>query len=91
MEKKNVPEWSRMNKIAQIINEWDPLGFFPMAPSDEYNTEIQQIFEYIEQSKNIQINELANVINNIFIASFGNDVYKEDLNQCEEVARKILH
>ncbi len=80
-----------MNKIAQIINEWDPLGFFPMAPSDEYSSEITQIFEYISQNKNLQIQQLAQVINEIFLASFGQEIYKEDLNQCEEVARKILN
>ena len=80
-----------MNKIAQIINEWDPLGFFPMAPSDEYSNEITQIFEYISQNKNLQIQQLAQVIKEIFLASFGKEIYKEDLNQCGEVARKILN
>lgn len=80
-----------MNKIAQIINEWDPLGFFPMAPSDEYSSEITQIFEYISQNKNLQIRQLAQVIDEIFLASFGQEIYKADLNQCEEVARKILN
>ena len=80
-----------MNKITQIINEWDPLEFFPMTPSDEYSTEIQQIFEYISQNKNLHIWQLAQVINEIFLASFGQEIYKEDLNQCEEIARKILN
>lgn len=25
-----------MDRIEQIINEWDPIGLFPMAPKDEY-------------------------------------------------------
>ena len=32
-----------MDRIEAVINEWDPLGFFPMAPLDEYSNEVQQI------------------------------------------------
>jgi len=32
-----------MERITQIINDWDPIGFFPMAPKDEYINEIKKI------------------------------------------------
>ena len=31
-----------MERITQIINDWDPIGFFPMAPKDEYINEIKK-------------------------------------------------
>ena len=32
-----------MERITQIINDWDPIGFFPMAPKDEYINEIKNL------------------------------------------------
>ena len=79
-----------MDKIARIINEWDPINFYPMAPLDEYSDEIQKIFEYISINKKIQVEQLAQVINEVFLASFGRDVYEDDMERCEEIARRIL-
>ena len=33
-----------MERITQIINDWDPIGFFPMAPKDEYINEIKKVY-----------------------------------------------
>lgn len=77
-------------RIEEVINEWDPLGFFPMAPIDEYSKEIQLIREYLDDNEKIQVEQLAVVINRIFITSFGGDVYEEDIKHCEEIAIKIL-
>lgn len=30
-------------KIMSIINEWDPIDLFPMAPINEYDSEIEKI------------------------------------------------
>ncbi len=79
-----------MDKIAQIINEWDPLGFFPMAPLDEYSEEICQIYRYMNSNERINVEQLAIVINEIFISAFGPDIYEEDIKRCEEIARMIL-
>lgn len=79
-----------MDKIAQIINEWDPLDFFPSAPLDEYSEEIGQIREYMNTNEKIQVEQLAIAINEVFVASFGRDIYEEDIKRCEEIARKIL-
>lgn len=35
-----------VERITQIINDWDPIGFFPMAPKDEYINEIKKISEF---------------------------------------------
>lgn len=79
-----------MEKITKIINEWDPIGFFPMAPKDEYVNEIKKIYEYVHTNQNLQIRTLAEKINKIFVETFGADVYDEDLEQCMLVAERIL-
>ena len=32
-----------MKEIMNLINAWDPIGFFPLAPKDEYINEIRKI------------------------------------------------
>ena len=79
-----------MDKILAAINEWDPIGFFPMAPEDEYTNEIIKIMEYLNVVPDITEEKLAEKINKIFIVSFGDDVYVEDMKECLNVARKII-
>ena len=79
-----------MERIANIINEWDPIGFFPMAPKDEYINEITQIYEYVSTTSELRIELLADAINQIFVKKFGIDVYTEDMQQCMLIAEKIL-
>ncbi len=79
-----------MEEITKIINAWDPIGFFPMAPKDEYINEIKKIYEYVYSNQNLQIRTLAKTINKIFVETFGTDVYDENLEQCLLVAKKIL-
>lgn len=79
-----------METITKIINEWDPIRFFPMAPKNEYVIEIEKIHEYILKNQNLQIRTLAEEINKIFVQAFGADVYDENIDQCILVAEKIL-
>ena len=79
-----------MERITQIINDWDPIGFFPMAPKDEYINEIKKISEFVYSNYNLQVHTLAHEINKIFAESFGTDVYDEDLEQCTIIAKTIL-
>lgn len=79
-----------MERITQIINDWDPIGFFPMAPKDEYINEIKKINEFVGSNYSLQVHTLAQEINNIFVETFGTDVYDEDLEQCTIIAKKIL-
>lgn len=79
-----------MNKILLIVNKWDPIGFFPMAPKDEYMSEIKKIYEYLNVSQEVTAEKLANKINEIFLSSFGSDVYVEDVEGCLKVAKEII-
>ena len=80
-----------MEKIIRIINEWDPLGLFPLAPRDEYVDEATKIYEYINNNKSITIQQLAQTIHRIFLETFGQDIYEEDMQKCIFVAEKILN
>lgn len=79
-----------MEELVEIINSWDPIGFFPMAPKDEYSNEIKKIYEYIYSNKNLSLETLAKKINSIFVETFGTDVYCEQMGNCMQVADKIL-
>lgn len=79
-----------MNKILIIVNEWDPIGLFPMAPKDEYIDEIKKIHKYLNENQNVTEEKLAKKINEIFIQSFGSDVYIEDIEGCLKVAKGIV-
>ncbi len=79
-----------MNEIMKIINEWDPIGFFPLAPKDEYINEITKIYNLLISDIGIQPEQLAKEINDIFINTFGNDVYKENIIACRKIADKLL-
>lgn len=80
-----------MERITQIINDWDPVGFFPMAPKDEYIVEIKKIREFVCANSNLQVQPLAQAINKIFVEAFGADVYYEDLEQCAVIAKEIIN
>lgn len=77
-------------KVTELVNKWDPIGFFPMAPKDEYDGEIRKICEYIFNNTHIEATLLANYINDTFIQSFGKDIYKEDMKECKIISGKIL-
>ena len=78
-----------MNDILLLINEWDPIGLFPMAPLDEYMPEVVEISKILDSSK-ISKEKLGQEINMIFLRKFGCDVYVEDIRKCIEIAQKIL-
>lgn len=44
--------------IMTIINDWDPIELFPMAPADEYTSEIEKIQEVLKLNNYIIIQEL---------------------------------
>lgn len=82
---------NKINKIMIVVNEWDPIGFFPMAPKDEYINEIKKIIEYLNKNQDVSEEKLSKKINEIFIQSFGRDVYVEDIDGCLKVAKGILN
>jgi hypothetical protein len=76
------------DKVAKIINEWDPIDLFPFSPRDEYEVEIELISELIEKS--IHLESLANNIYAIFIKRFGDDVFTRSYDECYTIAKEIL-
>ncbi|MEL7606846.1 MAG: DUF1871 family protein [Sedimentibacter saalensis] len=75
-------------KVAKIINDWDPIDLFPYSPKDEYEIEIELISELLHETTDLE--HLANDINTIFIKRFGDDVFNRGYNECLSVAKKIL-
>ncbi|MDE6662811.1 MAG: DUF1871 domain-containing protein [Lachnospiraceae bacterium] len=61
-----------------------------MAPKDEYVIEIKKIYEYVSGNQNLQVQTLAETINEIFVKSFGPDVYDQNMEKCMLIAEKIL-
>jgi len=80
-----------MKKMLKIINAWDPIELFPMAPEDEYIYEVKEICKYISSESNVNVEGLAEKINDIFTERFGEDVYQKDIESCVELAEKILN
>jgi len=78
------------SKITKIINEWDPIDLFPMAPEDEYIREIEIIDKIINDNTEISVENLATEIHQLFAKRFGNDVYLHEQIVCLKVATKIL-
>ncbi|PDK68754.1 hypothetical protein AFZ23_05505 [Listeria monocytogenes] len=75
-------------KVEKIINDWDPIELFPLAPKDEYSQEINKIISIVQENHNIDMNVLDKGIRKIFIDSFGeNLIFK---NNEDEIAEKIL-
>ena len=77
------------NIIRTIINNWDPINLFPAAPDNEYQAEIKAICSFINSNKNDDANALGRKIREVFIDSFGNDVFLKTLKQCEDIACKM--
>ncbi len=59
-----------MKLIRDIINEWDPICLFPMAPENEYEDEIKQIYNLLN-GEDLSIERIEEGIERIFIKSFG--------------------
>lgn len=76
------------DKIAKIINEWDPIDLFPFAPKDEYEDEIDFISKLVD--KEIDLESLTKNIYDLFIKRFGDDVFNRSYNECFIIAKKIL-
>ena len=80
-----------MNKdIIKIINEWDPIDLFPLAPNNEYEAEAEKIIKFIDDKKNVSVGLLASTINTIFLNAFGSNIYNSKITECITVATKIL-
>ncbi len=76
------------NIIKILLDVWDPLALFPLAPDDEYEEEIDSIIKYINQG-DITVVSLSEHIYSVYKSSFGN--HFDYLNaDCDWIARKII-
>lgn len=74
--------------ITTVINVWDPIDLLSHAPKDEYKVEITLIMEIMKDSDDVA--QIARGIQKIFIDRFGDDVFKQDYEECLQVAKKLL-
>jgi hypothetical protein len=80
-----------MDQIIKIINLWDPIGLFPMAPKDEYEAECREIYFFLVNNNGVSVAELSKKIDEIIMNRFGADVYNsESQKKCFDVSREIL-
>ena len=79
-----------MRNVEKIINEWDPIELFPLAPIDEYEREIELINKILITNPQISAEKLAMEIYMIFEKRFGNDIFLKGLTECEGIAANIL-
>lgn len=77
------------DKVEKIINEWDPIDLFPMAPKDEYSQEIKQVVNVLKKKEQLSVENLANTLKIIFVESFGDDMFFRD-NELD-IANKLLN
>lgn len=79
------------NNLKAIIDTWDPIGLLAMhAPLDEYDLETNQIYKLLKTQPKANADFVAMCIYDIFIKSFGADVFRKDICDCLQVANKIL-
>lgn len=76
--------------IGKIINEWDPIELFPLAPDDEYIREIEIIEKIVQNNSGISSNDLAYEIYHLFLERFGSEVFLCDIEDCLKIAMKIM-
>lgn len=79
-----------INTISEIINNFDPLDLMPFAPQDEYYTEIKEIYNFIQNNSHCDVDTLARQIYTIFLNNLGAEVFTKRMQECKEVAQKIL-
>lgn len=77
-----------MDFVKRIIDEWDPIDLLSHAPDDEYHSEIAEIGELLNLSKDFS--ELAEGIYQVFSNSFGKDVFCKSRSECAMIAQKII-
>lgn len=85
---KIIREMNILNYIQSIINCWDPMDLLIHAPSDEYHSEIAEIENLFNSSKDIS--ELAEGIYQVFVRSFGANNFRKSRSECAVIAQRII-
>lgn len=78
-----------MEKIRNIINEWNPIQIYPLL-IDEYDLETKEIFNYISNNGDVTPYELAEFIDSVFVKNFNKNLYQEKIEKLLEIAALIL-
>ena len=76
-----------MDFVTKIINQWDPIGLLPFAPSDEYHSEIAQITQLLAAARTED--DLAAGIDHVFRAAFRPEIFQKSLEDCRKIARML--
>ena len=77
-----------INIINNILLDWDLAGLKESnVPEDEYITESQMIYDYINKGKNLT--DLGKYIYTIFNDFFGCDIIRSDINEFNLLAECI--
>ncbi len=77
-------------KLMKIINDWDPIDIKSFTPENEYASEVKEIEKFLAVHNNVNTALLAEKIMDVFVQSFGADIFKKQLKECETIAKKIL-
>ena len=76
-------------KIKEVIDAWDPIDLWRShCPRDEYDDEINQIATLIKDE--IDKKRIAEIIYTVFITDFNEDLFRYKLEDCLEIAERIL-
>lgn len=73
------------NTVKKHIDEWDPIDLLAFCPNDEYDGESRMIVDSFRKE-----NDLGKLIYNIFRESFGESTFRKSLEECNQVAQKIM-
>lgn len=76
-----------MNCIAEIVNQWDPIGLFPLCPRDEYSPEIVKIQNVMHAG--ISKENLGKAIFQIFSSAFDESFTKSE-QECIAIANNMI-
>ena len=71
--------------IKRAIDEWDPMGLFPLAPDNEYQFEIRKIAARYSPTQTES--ELSEIIADVFTKAFDHPFSAE---KCTGVAAEII-
>lgn len=74
--------------VKKIIDNWDPVELLAIhSPPDEYDSETQKIIDTIVNENG---DEVAQIIQDVFINAFGNDTFTKSLDECRVIAKEII-
>lgn len=77
-------------EIAQVINNWDPIGIKNLSPEDEYLYEIEEIEVFLNNTEKVNVETLTNEIDRVFKKWFGEDIFVSNCKETKQVAQEII-